>query len=172
MEPLAVQLIHFMLAVAIGVVIGILFDIYRVFRYLLSLPWTIIPILDFLWWVMVTCLVFSILLWENWGEVRFYIFIGQAVGFALYVKNFSMKFRKYFKISVLWLYKTIKTLIKWVLIPIKIIKKIIFWPFAIISLVLYKIMRFIKKTKSFIILLGKGIPRKLWHKCRKIFTRK
>lgn len=89
MEPVEAQVEAFMLTVVIGMVMGLMFDTYRILRGILRLKIVVTHIADLLFWLAVTAVVFLGLLLGNWGEVRFYVFLGLMLGGAVYYKFFS-----------------------------------------------------------------------------------
>jgi spore cortex biosynthesis protein YabQ len=72
------------LMLASGVLIGLLFDLYRVLARELHFPRWLIPLLDLLYWLIATVLVFRMLLYGNFGQVRLFIFLGLFAGYTLY----------------------------------------------------------------------------------------
>ena len=79
-----------------GVVIGILFDVFRIFRRSFKTSDIITYIHDFLFWILTgVILLFSIFTFNN-GELRGYIFIGIIFGIILYILIFSKYFIKIF----------------------------------------------------------------------------
>ncbi|PKM83645.1 MAG: spore cortex biosynthesis protein YabQ [Firmicutes bacterium HGW-Firmicutes-13] len=99
--------ILFSLAAA-GLIMGIIFDFYHVLKRFWKIkPWLQF-ILDFLTWVIITCLTAAGLLLINWGEVRVYVFLAIGLGVLIYYLYFSYRVKKIF----LWLIKKVLTLIK------------------------------------------------------------
>lgn len=122
-----------------GIAIGILFDIFRIFRKSFKTSDIIIYIHDFLFWILTgVILLFSIFTFNN-GELRGYIFIGIIFGIILYILIFS----KYFINLFVTIISFIKKLIGY---PIKIlfnfINKYIFSP-------IYNAFRKFKKNFKF-----------------------
>jgi spore cortex biosynthesis protein YabQ len=84
MQSLTTQVQAFFIVIFAGLFFGALFDSYRVFRGIIR-PGTILtPILDLVFWLITTPALFFLLLIGNWGELRFYVFIGLALGLFLY----------------------------------------------------------------------------------------
>ncbi|TVY06792.1 spore cortex biosynthesis protein YabQ [Paenibacillus cremeus] len=67
-----------------GVVLGGLFDVYRVLSGQLKVPFWLRAVLDLLYWFIGTIVIFKLLYESNWGEVRFFIFIGLMIGISFY----------------------------------------------------------------------------------------
>lgn len=67
-----------------GLVTGLLFDLYRLARGAIRPRRLLTDIGDLLFWFVVTLIMFVILVNDNWGQVRIYVFLGWAIGFLLY----------------------------------------------------------------------------------------
>ena len=79
----------FLLMVGIGMVAGLCYDVYRVTRIHLGLSRLGSSIGDIMFWFLLTPLVFIMLLYGNWGELRLYVFLGLGCGVGLYFKLIS-----------------------------------------------------------------------------------
>ncbi len=91
MIPVDEQILIFIYTIGVGLVIGLIFDLYRILRWVLN-PRKVLTILgDALIWCILTGIVFFLLLMSNWGEIRFYVFIGMAAGVAFYIKFLSCR---------------------------------------------------------------------------------
>ena len=84
MEPLASQLYAFGIVLLAGVNLGLFFDFFRVIRGLLRPGFIATPILDLLFWAVVTPVLVLYLILANWGELRGYVVIGLALGLFFY----------------------------------------------------------------------------------------
>lgn len=69
-----------------GALLGIFLDVYRVLARRFTLRGWPISLIDLLFWVSAACFVFGILLWSNWGEMRFYIMLAIIAGILLYLR--------------------------------------------------------------------------------------
>lgn len=119
------QLINMLLFILTGIVIGVLFDIFRIIRRSFKTPDFLTYIEDILFWLMAgIILLFTIFTFNN-GEIRLYIFVSLLFGLTIYLLTLSKFF---IKINV----KIIGILKKIVCYPIKLIynfiKKFIFRP--------------------------------------------
>jgi len=72
-----------------GVVMGLVFDVYRVASHRFHIARWLLPALDVVYWAAATLGVFSILLGSNEGEVRMYVFLGLGIGVTGYFGLFS-----------------------------------------------------------------------------------
>ncbi len=117
-NSLKVQSYIFLTLVYGGLLVGLVYDLYRVFRYFLK-PKKIATIIeDVLFWFIVTIVVFFVLIESTWGELRGYIFVGLFIGVFLYFKFLS-------KIIYPLLIKLFKLIISTLAIPFNQVKKII-----------------------------------------------
>jgi spore cortex biosynthesis protein YabQ len=81
---LYVQFLTLGLMLASGVLIGVLFDLYRVLAHELKFPRWLIPLLDLAYWAAATLITFRILFYSNFGQVRLFVFLGLFAGYTLY----------------------------------------------------------------------------------------
>lgn len=172
MDFLTGQFLNFLSAIGIGLVIGLLFDIYRGLWKKCAPPAVMMPLWDVFWWIGITLLVFFILLHLTWGELRLYLFLGQIIGFVFYLKKISRHFLPRFIHCLSWVEKVIKRIIKILRIFFRIIKRIVVWPFALVGLCLYKIITFFRKGFWLISLLFRVIPRKCKKAVKKFLSPK
>ncbi len=112
------QLYSLLIFTITGIIIGVLFDIFRILRRSFKTPDIITYIEDILFWIL-TGIFFIIILFKfNNGEIRSYVLLGLISGIVMYMFIIS----KYFiKISV----NIIKIIKKILSYPIKIICKLI-----------------------------------------------
>ena len=72
------------LMVICGLGIAFIFDFYRVFFRIVALPRWAQPIIDMIYWLIATCIVFGVLIHGNDGQVRVYIYLSVCVGVCAY----------------------------------------------------------------------------------------
>nr|WP_306220783.1 spore cortex biosynthesis protein YabQ [Cohnella sp. WQ 127256] len=72
-----------------GLAMGLVFDVYRVASHRFNVARWLLPALDMIYWAAATLGVFSILLMNNEGEVRMYVFLGLGIGVTGYFGLFS-----------------------------------------------------------------------------------
>ncbi|GGG24791.1 spore cortex biosynthesis protein YabQ [Paenibacillus abyssi] len=101
---LSVQLWTLAMMVMSGIGMGVAFDGYRVVSGRLQIGRLWIPVLDLLYWLLATLIVFRVLSASNEGEVRVYVFLGLLLGIALYFWLFSSSVIAF----VVWLIQTIE----------------------------------------------------------------
>ncbi|MCF6094690.1 spore cortex biosynthesis protein YabQ [Microaerobacter geothermalis] len=114
-----VQFHTFLWTVVNGIALGLLFDIYRVFRIFLRLSKFFLFLTDLLYWFFAIPLVFFTLLFVNDGEVRIYIFLGLFLGGILYFYFMSSLMMRFLIGLVRWLiqlYESVKKMIHFIVI--------------------------------------------------------
>jgi len=120
-----------------GIVIGFIYDIYRIFRYY-SKPKKIATFIeDLVFWIIVSIIALLILLFSNWGEIRGYVFLGFLSGAFLYNKALSKPV-----ISILVI------IIRFIVKGLKYMFNVIIFPFKVIATLLYKPYNSVKKKGS------------------------
>ncbi len=83
------QLYNVFVFTIVGIIIGILFDTFRVLRKSFKTPDIITIIEDIIFWILVgIILLFSIFRFNN-GELRNYVFIGLIIGLMIYMLTIS-----------------------------------------------------------------------------------
>lgn len=144
------QTLLFLIFTINGVLIGIIFDIFRISRKTIKTSDFVTYIEDFVFWIITSIiLLYSIFTYNN-GELRFFMFLAVILGFSLYLFTISSYL---IKINV-----KIINLVKKVFLKIfeiiynpfikvfKILKKIIIKPILFIIVNLRKGMKNIRKN--------------------------
>lgn len=134
-----------------GIIIGILFDIFRILRRSFKTADIITYIQDILFWLLTgLILLYSIFTFSN-GEIRFYMFLGVFLGCLLYMLIFSKYFISINVKIILTIKKILGKIISIIIFPIKIIINIIFKPIKFITININKIkLNSQKKLKNII----------------------
>lgn len=139
-----------------GILIGILFDIFRILRRSFQTKDVITYLQDILFWILTgLLLLYTIFTFSN-GEIRLYMFLGVFIGCLLYMILISKYFIKINVKIVLFLKNIIGTIISILIFPIKfifkIIKKMLFKPIHFITINTKKIphmqFKFLKNTSK------------------------
>ena len=68
-----------------GIIIGLLFDFFRILRISFKTPNFITYIEDILFWILTGILILYSIFTFNNGEIRLYIFLGIIIGIVLYI---------------------------------------------------------------------------------------
>ena len=88
------QSILFFQTVALGVIIGVVFDIFRILRRVFKHKNIFVYIEDGLFWLMVFLGVLYFILNHAHGQIRFFFLFGIALGIILYLNSISLIFIK------------------------------------------------------------------------------
>lgn len=119
------QFVTFAVTVGLGLIIGFGYDVLGVMRHFIRLSRPLQFAIDFLYCLVMTVLVFLALLFNNWGEVRAYVFIGIGMGGVLYFGLLSrfcrrlmikvievfIRMARFVARPFLWMFKKTKALI-------------------------------------------------------------
>ena len=120
-----------------GVVIGILFDFFRILRRSFKTSNIITYVEDVLFWILTGILVLYNIWYFNNGEIRIYMFLGIIMGLLIYMLTLS-------NIIVSLFSKILKMLIRILEIPFKTIISIFH---KIITIIIKIFNKFTKKIK-------------------------
>lgn len=162
MQPVAEQVIIFIMLVLLGNLIGVLFDFYRVLRKAYSLRKRGTNLGDAIFWILVTIITYLFLLIYLWGEVRVYVFIAMVIGFLIYLRLFSVRmYHIIFKLHSI-LSKVIKYIINLLMIPLRILISVLLFPVRFVAYILILIWKSLKKMKNMV----SAIIKKIIHKKR------
>lgn len=126
-----------------GIIIGVLFDIFRVLRRNIKTADIITYIEDILFWVLTGILILYNIWYFNDGEIRIFMFLGIIMGILIYMLTLSNILIKVFSQII----KILKKLIKILELPLKPIKSIFAKIYNIIVNIFNKL---VKKGKNFI----------------------
>lgn len=136
-----------------GIIIGLLFDIFRILRRSFKTSDVITYLQDILFWILAGfILLYSIFTFSN-GEIRFYMFLGVFLGCLIYMLIFSRYFININVKIILVIKKIIGKIISIIIFPIKIIikfiKKIFFKPINFVTINIKKFTtNYQKKIKN------------------------
>ncbi len=130
-----------------GIVMGFIYDLYRIFRYYLKPKKVATFIEDFIFWIIISVIFVTVILYTNWGEIRGYIFLGFFIGAFLYSRFLS----KIIITAIVWIVNGIIKILKYIL-------KFIFFPFRLIG---SKLHNPYNRAKSRVNRLSKRIKRYL-----------
>ncbi len=86
------QLYSFMIFILDGVLIGLLFDLFRILRKSIKTADVFTTIQDIVFWILSGILLIYSIFKFNEGELRLYIFIGLFIGTMAYILIFSKVF--------------------------------------------------------------------------------
>ncbi len=143
----------FFIFIVNGVIIGILFDFFRILRKSFKTRDIVTYFEDLLFWILTGFSILYFIFVFNNGEIRLFMFVGIAVGLTIYILLFSSLFIKINVTIIMFFKNIIRKIISFVLIPFKFIKKLFFKPISFIFINIRKSStnlynNFIKFTKK------------------------
>lgn len=152
MQSLNSQFYAFLVTILAGITIGILFDFYRVIRGMVRPKKVFTYLGDLTFWVISTLVVFFMLLIGNWGELRFYVWVGVLVGITVYLRYLSRYMLKVFGFLIYIINKTVAFFLKvlgimWMIIsyPFIIIRNIVIIPVGFLGTTCFRGFRWINR---------------------------
>lgn len=89
MFTVSTQATVFLWTIIGGMVIALIYDIFRIFRKAVKTGSLITFMQDILYWIIVAAIMFLTIYYSNDGELRAYLFIGAFLGVVLYALLFS-----------------------------------------------------------------------------------
>jgi len=114
----------FLIFVINGLIIGLLFDVFRILRKSFKTSDLITILQDILFWILTGIIIlYSIFVFNN-GEIRFFMFIGIFLGAGLYMLLLSKYVIKFSVTIISILKKIISFILKIILFPLQWIYKI------------------------------------------------
>lgn len=139
------QAFIFMIFIINGILIGLLFDFFRIMRRTFKTNNVITYIEDFIFWILTgLILLYSVFTFNN-GEIRIYMFLGVLLGITLYMLSISSYVIKINVKIINFIKMIIAKIIEIILYPIKlllkILKSIFYKPVAFIIINVRKIIK-------------------------------
>ncbi len=86
---IAFQTKVFLLSLGLGFILGVLYDVFRIVRLIVSAGKKAAVVQDILYVLFVTFFTFIFMLVVNEGRLRFYALLGQTLGFFVYYFAFG-----------------------------------------------------------------------------------
>lgn len=126
----------FVMFILNGILIGVLFDVFRILRKSFKTSDFITYIEDITFWLSAGILTLYFIFYFNSGEIRLYILIGIVLGILIYILTVSKYIIK-FSVTVIHFFKSIiSKILDIISYPIKLIlnilKKVLFRPISFI----------------------------------------
>ncbi len=132
METVQFQIFMFSITLYGGLLIGLLYDVYRAINGSGRAKAFITSLWDILFLLGIFLVVVYIIFSGNFGDLRAYVFIGFIVGFFLYEKIIGRVFEFIFSRLFAFLYRMVLKIIEYIFIPLKLCKKFFIKPIIII----------------------------------------
>jgi spore cortex biosynthesis protein YabQ len=127
-----------MITIAAGLIIGILFDIYRIIRGFNNPGNFITAAADILFWLFAAILIFIYFLFTTNGELRYYTVVAVIIGLIIYFKIISRVFVKTVRWGVYYILKLLRLIIVYLFYPVKLF-------IYFISYLIYLLKNFFRK---------------------------
>ena len=86
--------------ILVGLIIGFIFDFYRVLKKKMGFAVYLINLCDFLIFIILSFIVFIRLIYLNSGQVRWYLFLGIFLGIIIYYAKMSQMIINYISLSL------------------------------------------------------------------------
>ena len=144
----------FLIFIINGIIIGLLFDFFRILRRTFSTNDFVTYIQDIIFWILTGLIILYFIYIFNNGEIRLFLFLGIFIGLTLYILLASSYVIK-INVAILTFFKKIfQTIFKYLLLPFKFIyqtlKKIFIKPisFIIVNIRKISIKTFITTNKT------------------------
>ena len=144
------QLTNFIYFIITGMILGIIFDIFRILRKSFKTSDIVTNIQDILFGLITGIVLLSSIFLFNNGELRLYLFIGIIFGAIIYLLSISKYFIKINILIISFIKKVIFLITKPFVILLKFIKKLFFKQISYIyinlKLLFIKMLKNIKKN--------------------------
>ena len=139
------QLHLFIIFLINGIIIGFVFDIFRVFRKSFRHKDYIINIQDILFWLITGIILLYSSFTFNDGELRLFMILSAFLGFIIYLLTLSKITIKINVKIIFFLKKILNKIIKIILLPIR---KFFFKPFTFLVINIKKSFKNFKLSKK------------------------
>ncbi|MDR5659178.1 spore cortex biosynthesis protein YabQ [Serpentinicella sp. ANB-PHB4] len=124
------ELYIFLACVYGGLLIGFVYDIYKIFRLVFNPKKIATMLQDLIFWIIISCIAFYILIWSNKGVIRFYNYLGFILGAFAYYHVLSKAITK----TILFILQSIRTfvidLFKLVTYPLRVVACLFQGPYS------------------------------------------
>lgn len=118
--PIDIQFDIIIYAFLSGILIGSMFDLYRIIRGEKVLK-IIVVIEDILFWILVSMVVFTFLLYTNYAFLGFYVYLFMIISLFMYIKIVSPVFIKIEIKILIFISKIMRIIFKNFIYPLKFV---------------------------------------------------
>ncbi len=143
------QAILFLTTILVGMVIGFIYDWFRIARKVIPHFNFLIQVEDIVYWIFVSLVMFYFMLHKNYGEIRAFSVGGAILGMILYFFTFSHLFMKVSLTIIYWIKKVISFIIYILLFPFKLLFKILSYPFNFFKGIFLNVLFCFKKILKY-----------------------
>ena len=116
-----------------GIIMGFIYDVYRIFRYFFKPKKVATFIEDLIFWIIVSVVALIILFFSNWGELRGFEFLGFIGGAFLYHKLLSKLVITVIVYIIRYIIKAIRYIFGIILYPFKLLGNVLYKPYQLIA---------------------------------------
>ncbi|MCL2576243.1 MAG: spore cortex biosynthesis protein YabQ [Defluviitaleaceae bacterium] len=92
---LSSQAVIFLILTVAGFLLGFLYDVLRIARNVLRFGAVWVALQDVLFWLKAVALLFVVLMYTNYGQIRGFVFLAAGLGVLLYFLSISRKIFKF-----------------------------------------------------------------------------
>ena len=135
----------FLCSVIGGALIGFIYDVFRIKRKAIRTNSIALYIEDFIYWIIVSLVMFGMVYYSNDGEIRGFTFLGTAIGVVLYILLLSKYVIMVSLAAIRIVYRVLRVIWKVVAFPFKIVFRILRIPAGFL---LNNMKRTCRKTRS------------------------
>ena len=108
------QIQIFFIFIVIGIIISLIFDIFRILRKVYKFSNMLIYMQDILFWLLTGIIILQSIFEFNSGDIRIFLFLGIFIGVFIYTSLFS---RYFIKLGTLF-FNIINNIIRFIYNPI------------------------------------------------------
>ena len=119
------QIYVFLVTLYGGIIIGLIYDLYRIFRGIFNPKKIATMIEDFIFWMVISIAAVSILIFGNDGELRFYTFLGFVLGALLYNRLLSRIVIKSIVIILITIKRILMKIFYIIIYPVKVLIRLL-----------------------------------------------
>lgn len=162
------QAVVFLWTVLAGVLIGMVYDLFRVFRKLTRPSNIVVFVQDIIFWIIVSLILFAILYISNDGAVRVYTFIGAALGAVFFFLTISPMFIKIAVNTIRLLRYSLKVTMRVLSFPILLLYCTFKNPARCVRRIISNILKLVHRKFKFVIRKLLGLKKVFWKIRRKL----
>ena len=118
----------FLSTVLLGAIIGLFYDVFRVFRKVAVHKGWAVQLEDILFWTCATAAMFYFMLNRNNGEIRLVYMVGAACGATLYFATISHMVRKVAVAVINFIKRVVITAVRIITFPLRLFFKMLMPP--------------------------------------------
>lgn len=133
LSPIDTQFMSLIISVFAGLIIGLLYDLYRTINYYTKPSKFFLLLMDLLFWLVTGGVSFSVLLRADFAELRIYTFLGIGVGVFIYFKLFSEYILKFYRRVIYIITKFVRFLFIFITLPFKLLYNFLWVPASFIK---------------------------------------